>query len=216
MLTIYRDLIRRYIASSQRQAMSLLTGRLCKVLLCIDNYFGVFASCVVLSISLYYRIYHIRLRRLHQHRSIMFTAVRSSSCLNRSVRDRPIKIEPTRDICYGVVAKASIVVVTQLIRISLRLQEVTHSTKPIGTVTTSTTSDCVEREDSIVQSHSDELVGSVVRVVAVLCGAGVCASVLDRRGIFNTTPNDLGDKFCGEGGQVTEDEVSIWIGRILC
>jgi hypothetical protein len=136
--------------------------------------------------------------------------------LRRPVGDGAIIIHPARNIAHGIVPKARIVIVAQLIRTLLTLEELVQRTQAVLSALAATAADAlVDRQDAIVQPHAHELVGGVVGVVAVLfrCRVGACAG--DGGGVRLAAADDFDDEARAEGGQVAEDEVAVGVGWVF-
>lgn len=136
--------------------------------------------------------------------------------LARRIRNGAVVVKPTRRVRDRVVSETCVVVVTQFIGIRLALDESFKGTQAVGSVSTSSASDLAEWENTVVQSHPDELVGGVCRIVSVLRGSIVLSLVGHRSRVRAAAANDFGDELGCERSQVRKDEVSVRVWWVLC
>lgn len=117
-----------------------------------------------------------------------------SITLHCQIRNRPVVIRPIGRIRNRIIPKASKVIITQRITPRLTLNKTPQITHPIDPparrVPTQPTTDGIQRQNTVVQAHTDELVRCVCGVVAVL-----------RRRVRGAA-DDFGDEAAAERRQV--------------
>ena len=114
-------------------------------------------------------------------------------------RDCPVIVLPlASNVIDCEVPKAGEVVVTQRKRPLLALQEAAHCAHAVDPAIASTTTDGIQRQDTVVQPHANELVGRIAGIVAVLRGIVLCPVVLHRRRIGTGAADDFSNKAAGE------------------
>lgn len=97
----------------------------------------------------------------------IFTSDQSS--FTASLEDRSVPVLTSEDIINtnAVVPKARILVIGEIRAVVLAANEVIQGTQPVRSAFASTSADCLNWQDTIVESLSDELVRGIRGVVAV-------------------------------------------------
>lgn len=129
--------------------------------------------------------------------------------------DGAIIIVPVRGVDDRVIPKTSVLVITQLERVLLRREERVERTQPIRTVSALAAADRIQGENAVVETHPDELVWCVGRVVAVLRWVVLGSMSVYGGRVGGFAAYLFRDQAAAKGRHVGEDEVAIWVRRVL-
>jgi len=121
-------------------------------------------------------------------------------------KNSAIIIESTRRILHRVVPKTGVVIATLCVCVCLRGDEVLHRTHAIHSPTccrsTHPATDRIRRQNPIIQTHTNELVCRIRRIVAFLCGCVLHVVILDWSWVRGTTSNDFCYESAAERGKI--------------
>lgn len=96
---------------------------------------------------------------------LKISTVQDATCIRRagSVVVVPIKRRNDRPV-----PETGIIVITQRISRLLTIQELGERTQPIRPTKTVSTPDRIQRQDTVIQPHTDELIRSIGGVISIL------------------------------------------------
>lgn len=126
-----------------------------------------------------------------------------------------IIIIPIQRLDQSVIGEAREIIVGQLLRIRLAGDKILQTAQPIRPSDTFSTTNCVERHDTIVQTHADELVGCVCRIVAVLRWVVLSPMLVDGDRVLISAADDFCDEFCAERSDFGHSPVSLGVGWVV-
>jgi hypothetical protein len=122
-----------------------------------------------------------------------------------------IVVKAISRVSNSPVAETSIVVIAQRIRSILTSDELIQSTHAIGTSLTGTTTQSIQRQNTIVKTHTHELVSCVGRTVAVLCRIILHAFLADSSGIGFRAPDNFGNEMTTKRRHLGENKVTVGV-----
>lgn len=120
-----------------------------------------------------------------------------------------IVVKSIGGVCNSPVTETSIVVVTQCVRSILAGDKLVQSTHTISAALAGTSSQSVQRQDTIVEAHADEFVSCVGGTVAVLLGVILDALFADGSGVGARAANDFSGEVAAERSHLGENEVTV-------
>lgn len=126
-----------------------------------------------------------------------------------------IVVKSVGGVCNSPVTETSIVVVTQCVRSILAGDEFVQSTHTISSALAGTSSQSVQRQDTIVETHADEFVSCVGGTVAILLGVVLDALFADSSRVGVGAANNFSGKVAAERSHLGENEVTVRVGREL-
>lgn len=115
----------------------------------------------------------------------------------------------------GPIAETSIVVVAQCVRVVLAGNKLIQSTHTIDASLASASSQSVQRQDTVVQTHANELVGCVGWVVAILSGVVLNTLLVHSSRVGVGAANDFSNKVTTERCHLGQVEVAVRVRRVL-
>ena len=133
----------------------------------------------------------------------------------RRLIDPTIVVVPIQRLNKSVVCEARVVVVCQLLSMSLTGNEVIQAAQSIRAAFTLAAANGVKRNDTVVQTHANELVRGICLLVAVLLGVIVHSPVMHRSRVGLGTTDDFCDELRTEGCDPGHAPVPLGVGREL-
>ena len=142
-------------------------------------------------------------------------AIKTPLVLRTTAEQRPIVVRPVIRIVDRIISEAHVIVVALVVRAVLALNKRAQWTQSISSVSAVPTSNGRKRQDPIVQSHPNVFVGRITGVVSILRRRVLRLRCWIRGRVGTATADDFSDQTGGKWCQVRQDEMPIWIWRIL-
>lgn len=133
----------------------------------------------------------------------------------RILIDPTIIIIPIQRLDQSVIGKARKIIIGQLLRIRLASDEILQTAQPIRPPDTLSATNSIERHDTVVQTHADELVRCVCGIVTVLRWVVVRPMLTNGDRVLISAADDFCDELCAERSDLRHSPVSLGVGWVV-